>query len=501
MYRFLLHIACSAALAAPIWAEPTPQAIAQCREVPTATCLADIGYAFALESETLESEAGVVDYLGQMGRVEEADVLARRIAALEGHVGERAERVVGLRVAPYRMIEAFMEGAELATVEAGPNGFLAETALMRMAGIMRTGSFLDVDRPVDPEIASVLRRVLAEAGGTRFDRIIAADILLTAGEAAAARAILQDLPVDTSTRTNLSQPMIRLLGADRAWEIYQGMDRISNWWIADLAQLADDPEEARFFLDEMYNRALQQDEPRRRAFDLAWVIRTAMEIGEKGIAEKAMALQQAEIDPTGPEMRALIQSHEHFDTPPDAFRAVLRQAEKRLRTFEDDTSRSNALSTLAGAYAEIGDARRAARLLTRWDADARLWAATVLRETDAETRAALVKRAERHLPDGARQEFLARVAAGLARPEMTEEDRDWARDTVWRLLKVDPPTGTYEAGNFFDRLLNAALRLGLPDMRDAVLKRSAETALDSGAPAPILQAAYQHYRLFADTAY
>lgn len=500
MPRVLLHIACSAALAAPVWAEPTAQAIAQCREVPTATCLADIGYAFALRSAALDEYVGVVDYLGQMGRVEQAETLAQRIAGLEGHTGAQAERMVGLRVAPYRMIEAFKSGVDLETIEAGPQGFLAKSALMRMAGIVRSGSFLKLERPVDPQVRSVLRSILAKTDGTRFDRIVAADILLTAGEEAAALALLEDLPVDSSPRTNLSQPMIRLLGPDRVWEIYQGMDRISVWWIADLAKLSQDPEQARFFLQEMYDRASRAETPRDRAFDLSWVIETAKELGDVDLAGQAMALQVAEIDPTGPEMRVLVRSHLFFGSSAEDIRFVLRQAEKRLKTQEDATARSNIVNTVAGAYAEIGDARRAVQLLERGGADARIWSATALREIRAETRAYLLSRAERHLSGNDWNTMLASMAAALARPERSEAERGWARATAWALLDVDPPEATYEAGYFYDRILNAALVLNLPDLRDAVLRRSAETALSEREAVPILQAAYQYYRLRSEAA-
>lgn len=496
------RISCTIALifALPLWADVPEAELAACRAAPSSDCLADIGYAMALASDTLNDQPMVVDYLGQMGRVEDAEALARRMAQFKGLSGKNADQFVGLRVAQYRMIEAFAAGADLATVKAGPQGFLAQSALMQKVGMMRTGSRLRVERPLEPEVRAILRSALADTGGTRFDRIVAADILLAAGEEAAARALLQNLPVDNSTRSNLSQPMIRLLGPERVWEIYQGMDRISSWWLADLARLSDDPAQARFFLQEMYDRALRQATPRDRAFDLVWVIRTATEIGEKKIAEEAMALQQTEIDPNGPEMRALIQSHQHFGTSDEEFRAVLQSAEKRLRAVEDRSTRINALDTLAGAYAEIGDAKRAARLLERGDADAGLWADIVLLEIDPKTRMTLIKRAERHLRNDGRDQFRARVAADLARTEQTDQDRDWARETVWQLLKVDPPSGIFEAGYFYDRLLTAALRLGLPDLRDATLQKSAETALERGEPGAVLQAAFQHYQLFPDTA-
>lgn len=490
MRRFFFAV--TLVLAGPLLADVPAAEVSACRASPTTECLADIGFAVARASDTLHKQLNVIDLLGQMGRVAQAEVLAERIAMLEGHSGAQAERVVGLRIAPYRMIEAFMQGTDLATVEAGPHGFLAKSALMQMAGVMQSGSTLRTDRSRDPERTAVLTSVLANTEGTRLDRLIAADILMNAGAEAAALAVVNDLPVDDSLRTNLSTPMIRLLGTERVWEIYQGMDRISVWWIADLAMNAENADLARLFLEEMYARALASEDPRSRAFDLRWVIDTAVKLEQADIADEAMALQRAEIDPAGPEMRALVQSHLAYGSPAAEVFEVLRRAEGLLETTDIDI---NVLFTLTGAYAELGDAKRAARLLKNNDAEARVWADAVLQSRDGETRMELLSRAKRALPDGFVADMLARVAAELAKPEKTDEERDWARKTAWELLEVDPPRGTYDAGLFYDRILNAALRLGSPDLRDATLTRSAETALAQVEPTPILQAALQHYRL------
>ncbi|MEM7719961.1 MAG: hypothetical protein AAF222_12230 [Pseudomonadota bacterium] len=494
MTRYILIALSIAMIGGPLFAEGLRDQITECRETPTAVCLADIGFALSMDRPTLDVEAGVVDYLGQMGRVDEAEVLAKRIAMLEGHVGARAEQMVGLRVGRYRIIEALMQGADLATVKEGPQGFLTFAALSQMAGVMRSGSFQEVSRTVDPDRLAVVRSALADTTGKRFDRLAAAELLASIGDDRAALALLRDLPVDASPRTNVSPRLIALLGPERVHEIYRGMERISVWWFSDLAKGSETPEQARAYLDEMFALAKQADTPRGRAFDLRWVIRTAKALGETGIANEAMVLQRSEIDPVGPEMRALVSSHLDYGSPEDEVRAVLRQAEKRLWDLEDDTARVNALATLAPAYAQLGDARRAARLLERGEADVSAWATLILADMTADTRAVLLKRAERHWKRN-NSDVLVRVTAGLARPERPQEDRDWARRTAWALLEADPPDGTYEAGYFYDRLLNAALRLDAPDLRDAVLRQSAETALDHVAPVPILQAAYQHYRL------
>ena len=486
--------------ALPLWAAVPEAEVAACRAAPTSDCLADTGYTLALADETLDAHVSVVDYLGQMGRLEEAEELARRIADIEGHVGARAEQMVGLRVAPYRMIDAFMAGADLAEVKAGPNGFLAETALMRMAGVMQSGSFLRLDRPVDPDVATAIRAALSGSSGSWMDQTIAADILFSAGEEAAALAIMSTLAVDATGRTSISKPMAQRLGAERVWEMYQAMERISVWWLADLVELADDPEQARFFLEQMYALALQAETPHRRAYDLVWVIRAAVKLGHEDIAADAMERQRDAIHPAAPEALALVNSHLAFGSPEAELREVLRRVERQLATHEAEVARSNIVNTLAGAYAEIGDAKRAARLLEREEGDASDWAAIALRDIDAGTRAQLLRQAERHLSKALWSDLQARMVSALARPEHPGAERDWARQTALALLEVDPPSGKYEAGYFYDRLLNAALRLGSPELRDAALQRSAETALSKGEAAPILQAAYQYHRLFPEAA-
>ncbi|MEL7149950.1 MAG: hypothetical protein AAGK71_04415 [Pseudomonadota bacterium] len=478
--------------AGPLWADVSDADMADCRAAPSTDCLADIGFALGMDGFDMDQQAQGVSILAEIGRLEDARALGLRLQNMHGVHGELAESVVDLTLSNYRLIEAFMDGKGIEEALDGRAPLWAMSAMLHLAGVSGLGNLTPVPSQ-DPDRIAVLRDLLLPPTGSRLDRIITADILLTVGEKEAARRVLEDLPVDASRRSNLGDPMIELIGAKRTLEIYEGMGDIPVFYLGRLVPFAEDNAFARQVLNEMFDRAKAAEDQYRRLADLRQVVAVAADAGHRDIADAAMDLLRDDVDPDGPNVRFLILALSHIGAPEDEMRQALKRAEKSIANLEEESAISNRVFLLVEESPRLGEIKRVARLLDRTDSDARHWGTFLSAEMSESDRKKALRQAKRRLGAEDYHAALSRAASTLAFEKRSKAETDLALEMVRDLLTVTPPSGTYDQGYFYDRLLNVGWRLGDRGLIGDILQRSAETALESGRVEPILHAAYQYH--------
>ncbi|MEM9425379.1 MAG: hypothetical protein AAGA06_01630 [Pseudomonadota bacterium] len=488
------RILCIIALvcAGPLWGDASDADIAACRAAPSTDCLADIGFALGMDGFRMSQQAQGVSILAEIGRLEDARALGLRLQNIHGVHGERAESIVDLTLSNYRLIEAFQDGKAIEEALDGRAQLWATSAMLHMAGVSGLGNLSPVATQ-DPDRIAVLRDLLLPPTGTRLDRIIAADILLTVGDKDAARRVLEDLPVDGSRRSTLSDTMIELIGAERTLEIYEGMGEVPVFYLRWLVRFAKSNEFAREVLNEMFDRARAADDPYRRVSDLRQVVVAATDAGHRDVADAAMEILRNDVDPDGPYVRFLVLALSDIGAPEQEMRRILKRVEKAIANMEDETAISNRVALLVEEYPRLGEIKRVARLLDRTDSDARHWGILLSAEMSEDDRKKALRQAKRRLGAEKYHAALSHAVSSLAYEKRSKAETDLALEMARELLTVTPPSGTYEQGYFYDRLLNVGWRLGDRTLIADILQRSAETALDSRLVEPILHAAYQHH--------
>ncbi|WP_413720677.1 hypothetical protein [Silicimonas sp. MF1-12-2] len=491
-----------AIFAQPTFAQVSDAEIEACHAAPDTRCLTDIGTALALELDPPDPNLSGAYLLAQLGRLDEARSAEIRFQLAKGLTEAQARRSADYLVAPFRLIDLLRAGADLETAQAesGISGVAVSAALMRLSGMMATNTSLPLQPATDETTLAVLRWVATEIGERRYERLLSAEILAFVGEDDAARAIMDTLPADESTRTNISDTLARIVGIDRVLEIYANMPDVPAFYILRLAEISENRDEAKALLDTAMSRvdarAVEQDLAR----DLRTVAGTAAKLGFDDVAieatERLRMIFRTTSEPEKLDPTWLAAALRNINAPEDEQRAALELAEQAVDRLPERFA-GTASANLAGDYLRFGDAETAIRLLERNDPDPDDWTRLMSVEMPDDARTLIMAHVERTLSSEDMALYRAPRAASRAYQAESDSEKAAIRDEVTALLAAPVPDRTGIGRFYFDHLLKAADRLGDEELTSRILILSARDALDLGYAWPILQAAHQH-RHFAE---
>ena len=121
----------------------------------------------------------------------------------------------------------------------------ASAALSRIAGMSVGGSTLGLFVTRDVRKIDVIESFARKASGSRAELLRVAELLVWIEADELALEVVDRLPVDDTSSSVPSKRLIQLIGTERAISILDGMQDVPPFYYLRVAELANDPEEAR----------------------------------------------------------------------------------------------------------------------------------------------------------------------------------------------------------------------------------------------------------------
>lgn len=478
--------------------------IASCQSNPSADCLADIGIALALASEELPRPTGGVNLLAQMGRIDDAYALEVHRKMLQGASEEGAHGVAEQMVSGFREFEALLasDDLEAARALAGKSKLALFMALSWGTGMAHEGRALGQPPKIAPRESARISEIALQLAGETLDPIAAVSILMHIDQDDAAKSILESPRMALARSSNLLPEMVRLIGTDRALEIYASMEKVRPWYYGALVEAEPDADRAASLLEMMISLAEQAEDPRQRFGHIASVASQADRLGYPGVATRLVeGLQQDfQTDPvafSGERLR-LAQALLVIGAADEDIRPLLEKIESDLPTWEPEIQREAVAKSTARVYVGIHDVEAAVRLL--WQTDEEIWDwYTVLNGAAAhDLRGGLLRAAEESLTERDMNMLRARLAQSLSRSDRAPSEIAWASQTAWKLVEDEAEVHQGSLGEFYDNILEVAIHTGDTALEETALAQSVRRALESRQYLPVLTAAHQYHLLRGD---
>ncbi len=499
MFRALKPLCIATAFALALPPVATADERATCRAEPSVTCLAELGFAAAMEAESLPAIDQSADLLATMGMLAEARVLVVKGATLNGSTQAEAEARADWQLGNYIATERLLSGEDPGVVKADIGLFKFQGAVFHLSGLMTSGTLLGPEATRDPERIAVIRNAVTHFDDDRSSQLSAASVLAELGEDGAARQVLDALPVDTSRGEHLPDNLIRLVGTARALEIYQSMgaDLPWDWYYRTLALNEPDPARARVFLMQALDH-IETMAPDMRPTKWRVVVRDAMEIGQGEVAELALRRLAESVaqdsTATAGHFMELADAQLVVNAPEAEVRDSLQEVERRIAAMENDTLKGDATEKVARLYLSFGDERAALRLFRSTGRDRRAWEWFVSNGKTREAREALLRAAESALSDDEMLSVRAYLAQSLSRDGRTDAEKREAAELARHLLSGAAPRDPVSQSFFFDILVRTGQQLGDAELTRSAMVRALDEAFESTAYRPLVQAAYRLYR-------
>lgn len=476
-----------AMLSGPAAADVSKGEMDACKRTPDVACLADIGFALAMEAQTYPHVLSEIDLLAQIGRVDDAHALAVRSYRQQGATEASAEARADFHVQDFRAIAFLRDGGDPWDDFSG-NPVMVFAKALDLIGM---GTSLQYRMTTDPQRLEIVRDWAEnQLSSTRQEQLIAVDFLARVGDQDTALHILDNLKNDASRPTTVTLDTIRILGHERIFDAYQSLDGVRPMYYVDLARAVTDPDTAQDYLARMIS---DFDEDGARLYrTMALVVEVATELGLSEFAEDIASQlekrlkRQRSADALVPLARAQLA----IGVNDRAVHNTLKRVRQNLKSLPEH-ERITVAWIVAEMYAQLDDVVSTVAMLDIVDDPVSFrWSSVLTQNMQSTTRDALLVAAKRRFTAEEYAALRARIAAGLASDKKSREDNARARDMAWALLDEAPALGTN--GYFYDNILKAAERLEDEDLVDAALSQSARRALDDGRYALIIQAAHQH---------
>ncbi len=463
--------------------------IAECRRAPDADCLADVGFELAMSTDSLPRLTQAPKLLAQMDRVDEAYALHFRSQALNGVTDEQAKRLADVILGDFNFARDLLSGNE-------PNNTSdASAALSRIAGMSVGGSTLGLFVTRDVRKIDVIESFARKASGSRAELLRVAELLVWIEADELALEVVDRLPVDDTSSSVPSKRLIQLIGTERAISILDGMQDVPPFYYLRVAELANDPEEARRMFRAVEVK-IDASESQRTAAMVDYII-VASRRGDADIANAMLERLREEVtmseSDTGELLGLALALHVTNADRKDV-RKVLREVDRRIPESSEFVV-PQLHGSLANHYLRLGDHEIALRHFWETEPGILDWIRFLSSDSLSNSQRIMhFDRVKRRLTPDEIMAIEAGLTARLSRTNRTSEERNWAGDTVRTSLAGTSPSDPLQQGYFFDRLVLAAHQLDDEELVSKVLKVSSDTALDSGEFRPIIQAAHQYHR-------